>query len=48
VYYVDEGRDASTAYGGKDLKFKNNFDYPVRVRASAVGGKNVVWFERQA
>ena len=48
VYYVEVGRDASTAYGGKDLKFRNDFDYPVRVRASAVGGKNLVWFERPA
>jgi len=46
VYYVPKGRDAATAYGGVDLKFRNDFEYPVRIRAMAENGKNLVWFER--
>ncbi|MDR2168296.1 MAG: VanW family protein [Clostridiales bacterium] len=33
VHYVEPGRDAATAYGGVDLKFKNNLPYPVRIGA---------------
>ena len=29
VRYVEKGKDAATSYGTKDLKFKNNFPYPV-------------------
>jgi vancomycin resistance protein YoaR len=32
VKYVPEGRDATVVYGGADLKFKNNKDYPVMIR----------------
>jgi len=46
VYYVPVGRDAATAYGGVDLRFRNDLPYVVRLRASAVDGKNVVWLER--
>lgn len=29
--YVKPGRDATVAYGSKDLKFKNNRTYPIRI-----------------
>jgi len=46
VYYVPKGRDAATAYGGVDLKFRNDLKHPVRIKAVAENGKNSVWFER--
>ena len=33
VKYVPEGRDAATSYGGIDLKFRNNFNFPVYIRS---------------
>jgi len=29
VGYVEKGKDAATSYGGVDLKFKNNYPFPV-------------------
>ena len=40
VEYVPEGLDAATSYGGIDLKFKNNYDSPVVIKA--VTDKNSV------
>jgi len=31
VGYVPKGKDAATSYNGVDLKFKNNFPYPVTI-----------------
>ena len=31
VHYVGEDRDAATSYGSKDLKFKNNLDFPIKI-----------------
>jgi len=31
VHYVEKGKDAATSYGTIDLKFKNNFPYPVTI-----------------
>lgn len=39
VGYVPLGRDAAVAGNYKDLKIKNNTDYPVLIEASASGGK---------
>lgn len=33
VYYVDEDKDAATSYGGIDLKFINNKDFPIRINS---------------
>ena len=33
VEYVPKGKDAATSYGGIDFKFKNPFDYPVKIDA---------------
>lgn len=32
VYYVPDDRDAATSYGGIDLKFINNREYPIYIR----------------
>lgn len=31
VYYVEEGKDAATNIGSKDLKFKNNLGFPIEI-----------------
>lgn len=38
VSYVPAGRDATVAYGGKDFKFKNTRNYPIKIVASAKNG----------
>jgi len=38
VNYVPAGRDATVAYGGKDFKFKNSRNYPIKIVASAKNG----------
>lgn len=38
VSYVPAGRDATVAYGGKDFKFKNTRNYPIKIIASAKNG----------
>jgi len=48
VFYVEEGRDAATAYGGVDLKFRNPLRQPVLVVAKADGGKLTVTIETMA
>lgn len=36
--YVDIGRDATVAYGSKDLKFVNNRSYPVKINMTVSSG----------
>ena len=36
--YVDTGRDATVAYGSKDLKFINNRSYPVKINITVSSG----------
>jgi len=38
VNYVPAGRDATVAYGGKDFKFKNTRNYPIKIVAKANNG----------
>ena len=38
VNYVTAGRDATVAYGGKDFKFKNTRNYPIKIVSSAKNG----------
>jgi len=47
VWYVPEGRDAATAYGGMDLKFKNTLDVPIRISAQMADGVLVVLMEKK-
>ena len=42
VGYVPLGRDAAVAGTYKDLKFKNNTEYPIMIEAYASGGKLVM------
>lgn len=35
VYYVPEGKDAAVAYGSIDFKFKNDYDYNIKIYASS-------------
>ena len=39
VAYVPKGQDATVAYGSIDFQFKNNTAYPIKILASAAGGK---------
>ena len=34
VYYVPVGKDAAVAYGSIDFKFKNNYDYDIKIYAT--------------
>ena len=36
--YIPAGRDATVAYGSKDLKFKNNRSYPIKIKSSVSDG----------
>jgi len=38
VNYVPAGRDATVSYGGKDFKFKNTRNYPIKIVANAKNG----------
>lgn len=40
--YISPGRDAAVAYGELDLKFRNNFPQPIRIRARIIGDKFLV------
>ena len=42
VGYVPLGTDAAVAGTYKDLKFKNNTEYPIMIEAYASGGKLVM------
>mgnify|MGYP001219766415 CR=1 FL=1 len=37
--YVNFGKDAAVAYGYLDLKFRNDFDYPIYIDAEIVGDR---------
>ena len=39
VGYVPIGQDAAVAYGYLDLKFKNNFDFPILIHSKVVGDR---------
>jgi len=47
VGYVPEGRDAATAYGGVDFKFRNVLSADVRIKAEMGDGVLVVWLEKK-
>lgn len=40
--YVPLGMDAAISWGSLDFRFRNNSDYPIRIEASADGGKTTV------
>lgn len=43
--YMPKGMDATVSWGGPDFKFKNNTNYPIRIKASAKGGSVTVTLE---
>lgn len=40
--YVPPGRDAAVAFPNIDLKMRNNFDFPVRIKTATSGNKLIV------
>jgi len=42
VPYVEEGKDATVVYNSKDLRFKNNRDYPIEILVSVQDGEVTV------
>ncbi len=44
VRYVPPGRDATVADGSKDFKFRNDYPFPVIIKAGSVGRRLSVWF----
>ena len=47
VDYVPRGLDAAIVEGYKDLKFKNNFDYPIVLHATTKDGTLTVSITKQ-
>lgn len=45
VGYVEEGMDAMVSWGSADLRFRNDFDYPVVIRGGVDKEKGEVWFD---
>ena len=43
VGYIPIGQDAAVAYGYLDLKFKNNFDFPIFIDSKVVGDRVYVY-----
>lgn len=35
VYYVPIGKDAAVAHGSIDFKFRNDYDYPIKIYSSS-------------
>ncbi len=40
--YVPLGMDATVSWGSLDFRFRNNTQHPIRIEASAIGGKTTV------
>lgn len=46
VVYIDDGKDAAVSYKSADLKFKNNLDYDIRIKADVKNNKVVIKIEK--
>lgn len=44
VSYVPYGQDATVSYGSKDLKFKNNTEFPILIWAEGIGNRLYMGF----
>ncbi|MBY0122999.1 VanW family protein [Bacillus sp. S/N-304-OC-R1] len=42
VPYVPTGRDAAVSWNGPDFSFKNEYSFPLLIRARAIGGQMVI------
>lgn len=46
VVYIKDGKDAAVSYKSADLRFKNNLDYDIRLKASVKNNKIVIKLEK--
>lgn len=46
VVYIKDGKDAAVSYKSADLKFKNNLDYDIRIKAEVKDNKVVIKIEK--
>lgn len=46
VVYIKDGKDAAVSYKSADLKFKNTFDYDIRLKASVENNKVKIAIEK--
>lgn len=46
VVYIDDGKDAAVSYKSADLKFKNNLDYDIKIKADVKNNKVVIKIEK--
>lgn len=46
VSYVKDGKDAAVAYSASDLKFKNNLDYDIKIKANLNKNKVIIKIEK--
>ena len=46
VVYIKDGKDAAVSYKSADLKFKNNADYDIKLKASVKNDKVIIKIEK--
>ena len=46
VVYIKDGKDAAVSYKSADLKFKNNADYDIKLKASVKNNKVIIKIEK--
>lgn len=46
VVYIKDGKDAAVSYKSADLKFKNNLDYDIKIKADVKNNKVVIKIEK--
>ena len=46
VVYIKDGKDAAVSYKSADLKFKNNLDYDIRLKANVKNNKIIIKLEK--
>ncbi len=46
VVYIEDGKDAAVSYKSADLKFKNNLDYDIKIKADVKNNKVVIEIEK--
>ena len=46
VVYIKDGKDAAVSYKSADLKFKNNLDYDIKLKANVENNKVVIEIEK--
>ena len=46
VVYIKDGKDAAVSYNSADLKFKNNLDYDIKLKATVKDNKIIIKIEK--